>query len=56
MTLGGTFQQDALDPIHTAEQMFRRQQVRSDRLAPALAGGVRARRQSPLTLACNTEQ
>ena len=49
MTLGGTFQQNALAPIRSAEQMVRRQQVsemlngaRTDRLAATLASGVRA--------------
>jgi hypothetical protein len=49
MTLGGIFQRTALAPIRAAEQMLRRQQVaemlnavRTDRLAAALASGVRA--------------
>ncbi|KYF57783.1 hypothetical protein BE04_39490 [Sorangium cellulosum] len=49
MTLGGIFQQNALAPIHWAEQMLRRQQVAemlntvcADRLAAALANGAKA--------------
>lgn len=49
MTLGGIFQQNALSPIHSAEQMLRRQHmaemlnsVCADRLAAALANGTKA--------------
>jgi hypothetical protein len=49
MTLGGIFQQNALSPIRSAEQMLHRQQVAemlnsvcADRLAAALANGAKA--------------